>query len=217
MNIDWSGSRALIEQLSHAKLKPTLKRYCRGRVIDLGCGDQPYRQYCRCREYLGIDKNSGELRGDFFRLKLGKNRADTVISTQVLEHVSEPKKLFSLVYDLLKPRGHLILATPFVWPLHDEPHDYWRFTPYGLKYLGRQAGFKTKSCVPLGGYIALVWQLLAIALERPAYGARFGNRIYKVCLRAFFRLVQPAIFRLDQKRNLKGAALVYLLVAQKTK
>lgn len=213
--VNWSGSRALIEALSHAKIKAALNRYCRGRVIDLGCGEQPYRRYCQSREYLGIDRLKGEIHGDFFKLPLGRNRADTVICTQVLEHVSNPQRLFSLIFRLLKPGGHLILTAPLVWPLHDEPHDYWRFTPYGLKFLARKSGFKVKSCLPLGGFMALIWQLIAIVLERPAYQNRLLNHLYRFFLKRFFRLVQPVVYRLDQKKRLGGAALVYLLVARK--
>ncbi|PIP88110.1 hypothetical protein COW80_02120, partial [Candidatus Beckwithbacteria bacterium CG22_combo_CG10-13_8_21_14_all_01_47_9] len=147
--VDWSGSRALVQQLSHVKLKSAMARYCRGQVIDLGCGDKPYQSYCRGRKYLGVDKRGGDIQGDIFELNRGKNRADTVICTQVVEHVPDPGRLFKLAYDLLKPKGHLILTAPFVWPLHDEPHDYWRFSPYGLKQLSRQAGLTIVSCQPL--------------------------------------------------------------------
>ena len=213
--VDWSGSRALIQQLSHVKLKSAMARYCRGQVIDLGCGDKPYQSYCRGRKYLGVDKRGGDIQGDIFELNRGKNRADTVICTQVVEHVPDPGRLFKLAYDLLKPKGHLILTAPFVWPLHDEPHDYWRFSPYGLKQLSRQAGLTIVSCQPLGGYLALIWQLVAILLERPAYGRAWTNRLYRTGLKLFFLLVQPLVYRLDQIKPIKGAAIVYLLVAKK--
>src|SRR3989338_8607619 len=149
--IDWSGSRALVQQLSHAKLKSALNRYGRGQVLDLGCGDKP---------------------GDFFKLHLGKNCADTIICTQVIEHLPDPRRLFKLAYKLLKIDSHLVLAAPFVWPLHDEPRDYWRFSPYGLKQLCREANLTVISC-------------------------------------------QPLVYRLDQIKPIKGAAIVYLLVAKK--
>lgn len=213
--MNWSGSRALVQKLQQSGLKSVLQRYGRGVVVDLGCGDQPYRHYCRCQQYLGVDRSKGEIRGDFFRLKLGSRRADTVICTQVLEHVPDPRRLFKLAYGLLRPRGYLVLTAPFVWPLHDEPHDYWRFSGYGLTQLARETGFKPVRVVPLGGFIALIWQLIAIVLERPVYSKGTFNRIYGFFLRALFRAVQPLIYRLDQKKKLKGATLVYLLVAQK--
>lgn len=213
--MNWSDSRAIVQKLQQSSLKPVLERYCRGRVIDLGCGDQPYRRYCRCRNYLGIDRFQGEIRGDFFKLNLDRGRADTVICTQVVEHVPDPQRLFDLAFGLLKPDGHLILTAPLFWPLHDEPRDFWRFTPYGLKRLARLAGFRASRCQPLGGFIALIWQLIAIVLERPAYPNHWFNRLYRFCLRWVFRLVQPLVYRLDHKKRLKGAALVYLLVARK--
>ncbi|OGL59942.1 hypothetical protein A2752_04505 [Candidatus Uhrbacteria bacterium RIFCSPHIGHO2_01_FULL_46_23] len=213
--IDWSGSRALVQQLSHAKLKSALNRYGRGQVLDLGCGDKPYQRYCRSQSYLGIDRHGGDKRGDFFKLHLGKNCADTIICTQVIEHLPDPRRLFKLAYKLLKIDSHLVLAAPFVWPLHDEPRDYWRFSPYGLKQLCREANLTVISCQPLGGYLALIWQLVAILLERPAYGRAWTNRLYRACLKFFFSLVQPLVYRLDQIKPIKGAAIVYLLVAKK--
>ena len=72
---------------------------------------------------------------DVTKLKFDNNSYDLVIMMEVLEHVKEPKKAISEIYRVLRPNGQLILSTPFILGIHDEPHDYYRFTKYGLEYL----------------------------------------------------------------------------------
>ena len=60
---------------------------------------------------------------------------DTVVIMEVLEHIPEPGRAISEIKRVLKPGGKIILSTPFIFPIHAEPHDYWRFTHYGVKLL----------------------------------------------------------------------------------
>jgi SAM-dependent methyltransferase len=60
----------------------------------------------------------------------------------------------------LKPGGKLLLSVPFFYPLHDEPHDYFRYTPYGIKEILSKVGFKMIDMVPQGGFIAMSGEFL---------------------------------------------------------
>lgn len=62
---------------------------------------------------------------------------DAVIIMEVLEHVPEPHRAALEIHRLLKPGGRLIASTPFLFPIHDRPYDYFRYTRYGLVYLFR--------------------------------------------------------------------------------
>jgi ubiquinone/menaquinone biosynthesis C-methylase UbiE len=66
---------------------------------------------------------------------------DAVLSTQVLEHVADPLSVLAEFFRVLKPDGRLWLTAPFVWYLHEEPYDYYRFTSHGLRFLLERAGF----------------------------------------------------------------------------
>lgn len=63
------------------------------------------------------------------------NSVDLFVVLEVLEHVQNPQKAVNEIFRVLKPGGKVIVSTPFIFQIHDMPHDYWRFTSYGLKLL----------------------------------------------------------------------------------
>jgi SAM-dependent methyltransferase len=122
-----------------------------GRVIDLGCGTAPYKHDILkvADEYIGVDwKNSlhDQSHVDVFAdlckpLPFPDEHADTVVSFQVLEHLPEPELFLSECYRILKRGGRGFITVPFMWNVHEAPHDYYRYTRYGLKYLLKKVGF----------------------------------------------------------------------------
>jgi SAM-dependent methyltransferase len=75
---------------------------------------------------------------------------DTIICTQVFEHLAWPEKAAVSLYGLLRPGGLLLLTAPFLNPVHGLPADFRRFTPGGLDLILRGAGFVMDS-VDFGG------------------------------------------------------------------
>lgn len=67
---------------------------------------------------------------------------DVVICEQVLEHVVDPCRAAATLFELCKPGAHVIVSTPFLIKIHQEPEDYWRFTPLGLQTLLENVGFE---------------------------------------------------------------------------
>jgi 2-polyprenyl-3-methyl-5-hydroxy-6-metoxy-1,4-benzoquinol methylase len=62
---------------------------------------------------------------------------DVVVCSEVLEHIMEPHVAIEKILASLRNGGLLIMSTPFIFPLHDRPNDYFRYTKYGLEYLLR--------------------------------------------------------------------------------
>src|SRR5207245_3323393 len=75
----------------------------------------------------------------------------SVLCTQVIEHVPTPEHVFAQAYRVLKAGGYLVLTTPQTWGLHEVPHDYYRYTEYGLRFLAERAGFTVVRVEPTCG------------------------------------------------------------------
>jgi SAM-dependent methyltransferase len=86
-----------------------------------------------------IDPDRGpDVVGDICRSPFRPESFDAVVVGEVLEHVQAPHLAIDNLHRLLAPGGSLILTTPFIFPIHDRPHDYYRFTRYGLAHLLRE-------------------------------------------------------------------------------
>ena len=128
-------------------LRPLLAKET-GVVLDVGCGEQPYRSLLPPgSSYQGLDiAESGErfgyARSDTLYVSgypwpVADGSVDLVLCTEVLEHVLDPGKLLSEVQRCLRPGGRLLLTVPFAARWHFVPYDYWRFTPSSMAHLLR--------------------------------------------------------------------------------
>lgn len=121
-----------------------------GKLLDVGCGTKPYRDYFNVSNYVGLDIDSEENRArgtaDFLYDGSGfpfdNAEFDWVLCNQVFEHVFNPKIFLAEIQRVLKPGGMLLLTMPFVWDEHEQPYDYGRYTSFGLNSLLEDAGFR---------------------------------------------------------------------------
>ncbi|MCD8519215.1 MAG: class I SAM-dependent methyltransferase, partial [Flavobacterium sp.] len=121
-----------------------------GVLYDLGCGTKPYEAYFKqyCDNYIGVDWSSTihDLKADVVAdlnkpFPIENEVADTLVSFSVMEHLCEPQLFLNESYRILKQEGVFILQVPFMWHVHEEPYDFYRFTEYGLKYMFNKAGY----------------------------------------------------------------------------
>jgi SAM-dependent methyltransferase len=132
--------------------------FLHGRILDVGCGNQPYRHLFD-GSYTGLDVVPGrrpDVVGTATDLPLRTASCDGVLCLEVIEHVEDFERVIREIHRVLRPGGRLLLSAPMSWGLHYEPHDYWRFTPHGLRALMRRGGFETREIVRIGGLFALV-------------------------------------------------------------
>jgi len=109
------------------------------RTLDIGAQNGPYAAFFPHRIGLDIRPGAGvRIIGDAHTLGIGDATFDVVLCTEVLEHLVEPQKAIDEMFRVLKPGGELLLTTRFLFPIHDAPHDYFRYTKYGLRYLLRR-------------------------------------------------------------------------------
>lgn len=172
---------------------------CQGKVLDVGCGLQPYRPMLGAgtTEYVGLDRESPmatpTVVGDAMDIPFPDGHFDVVLSTQVLEHVPEPERALREAVRVLRPGGRLILSVPGVWPTHEAPHDYWRFTRHGLERLLDQHGISYDRLVRLGGLWATVGQMANLELQRG---------VFRRELVPFVNLFSAALDRLTWREDL---------------
>lgn len=162
----WSGSYLtyrylwpnLVTAIAEAKCQlPSSARI----VLDVGCGNRPYADLFADCTYFGANYSVADADPDFvadaMQLPIASHAIDLVFCSQVIEHVQRPWKLIEECFRVLRPGGWLVLSAPFYWPLHEEPHDYFRFTRYGLESLVLGAGFSHCRVECDGGDKARFW------------------------------------------------------------
>lgn len=107
-------------------------------VLDLGCANSRYARHFPNR--IGIDIIQGrgvDVVGDAHHIPIKSSSFSVVLTTEMLEHVQNPQAVINEIERILKPGGKVILTTRFLFPIHEAPFDFFRFTKYGLKHLFR--------------------------------------------------------------------------------
>ena len=132
--------RALSVKLTRITLDRFIEAHASaGRTLDIGAQNGPYAALFPNRVALDIRRGTGvQIIGDAQALGIADDAFDVVLCTEVLEHLPEPQRAVDEMFRVLRPGGTLLLTTRFLFPIHDAPHDYFRFTKYGLRYLLRR-------------------------------------------------------------------------------
>jgi SAM-dependent methyltransferase len=137
-------------------------------VVDIGAGDAPYRELFDHCDYVATDwagsvheyAGESDIVAPADALPLADGSADAVLLTQVLEHVPDPAVVLRESARVLRTDGALFATVPFVWELHELPHDYWRFTPASLDGLLADAGFTRIEIAPRTDCFTTLAQLI---------------------------------------------------------
>jgi SAM-dependent methyltransferase len=183
-----------------------LLSHCRGTVLDVGCGAQPYRSlFPRDVQYSGIDTvNAAEHFGysvpdtTYFSgtvWPVASGTVDTVIATETLEHVEDPRQFLSEARRVLKNDGWILLTVPFSARWHYIPQDYWRFTPSGLRILLESSGFETPVVYGRGNEMTVACYKVMTLLFMLLMGT-FEHSLLKAAARLTGLLLTPVLFGL---------------------
>lgn len=185
--LPWSWGSKISEQLILDGLQSVQHLFV-GNLLDLGCGMKPYQKPfgAGVSRWIGLDlevtpsgRSAADVFGSALQIPFGSATFDSVLSTQVLEHVPRPAELLGEVQRVLRPGGHLVLTAPQTNPLHEEPHDYFRYTCYGLRSLAEATTLEVIEVRPLGGAIATVGQMIVWHMSWlrrvPAIGRVLGD------------------------------------------
>ena len=141
-------------------------KFVKGTTLDVGCGRKPYEKtfFSGAQKYVGMDyltdRSSPDVVGSATDIPLGDHSFDTVVCTEVLEHVTDPLKALREMHRVLKTDGHLILSTPMYWPRHEVPYDYFRYPYDGLLHLVNASGFELVQLFNRGRSYAFIGQVV---------------------------------------------------------
>lgn len=144
---------------------------CSGRVLDVGCGLQPYRPLIGpgMTQYVGLDRegplSKPTVVGTAEALPFEDSAFDVVIATQVFEHLRHPEVAMKEAVRVLRPGGRLVITVPGVWPTHEPPYDFWRYTRHGLRALCDDHGLACQDQLALGGTWATIGQMINLELS----------------------------------------------------
>ncbi len=205
--------RVLRRQVLHfeASIEDALDELAAGlesgaRLLDAGAGEGKHKGRFARQRYVGVDLGVGDgtwnysrldAVADLERLPFADGCFDACINVVTLEHLREPKKALSEMARVLRPGGRFVLAAPLEWEVHQAPHDYFRYTRFGLEYLLTEAGFSGLRVEPVGGYFRLLARRLWGGLKF-FRGVLFPLAL--VCV-APVALVLPWLDGLDRDRN----------------
>jgi SAM-dependent methyltransferase len=176
------GSR-LIGGLQAELYSRILHQHAWGRLLDVGCGKVPlfgmYRE--QVSETICVDWPSSYHDTPHLDFACDLTEAwpfehaefDTLVATDVLEHLPNPVLFWSECARILRPRGKLILGVPFLYWLHEQPHDYHRFTEFALRRYAEDAGLRVIHLEPYGSAVHVLLDISGKLLSR--------RRVLSVC------------------------------------
>lgn len=144
------------------------------RILDAGAGEGQYADRFARQRYVGVDLGVGDDQWNYAGLDAVADLAalpfhdgvfDAAINIVTLEHVREPARVIEELHRVLRPGGRVLIVVPHEWEQHQTPHDYFRYTRYGMEYLLQRAGFSSVEIEPVGGYFRLMSRRLLNALQ----------------------------------------------------
>lgn len=166
-----SISSRLVADLVVKAYEKYIPKYASGVLLDLGCGKVPlyqiYRDYVSetiCIDWANTPNSNPHLdyECDISKnLPISDNSIDTIILSDVLEHIPEPESLWNEMARVLKTKGVLIINVPFYYKLHEDPYDYYRYTRFALERFSDKFEFKIEILESIGGSLEIFADLLA--------------------------------------------------------
>jgi SAM-dependent methyltransferase len=180
-------------------------------VLDAGAGESRHRRHFQRGRYIALDAGSGDpawdysgldVRGNLESIPLRSKSVDCILCMVVLEHTKTPGVVLAEFARVLKEGGALAMVVPFLWEEHQAPHDYFRFTRYGIRSLLEPLPFRVTLLRPVGGFFLLCGRRCVNLLGFFQGGWRW---VLFMLLAPFFGFLFPVILyfldRLDRKNE----------------
>jgi SAM-dependent methyltransferase len=188
---DVSPGSTFITRRTAAFYQRTLHSLPPGTLLDAGCGDSSLTAVLPAHIHRVIrvdwpgslhDATSVDAFADLDRgVPLRDHSVTNVVLADVLEHVSQPQSVLNDLQRVMQRRGTLVGNVPFCYWLHEEPHDYFRYTEHGLRMMLDRAGFVETSIEVLAGGADVIIDLVGKGLSRVPYLGAPAARCLQQC------------------------------------
>lgn len=214
---NWLANHKILRALERAR------DHARGDLLDIGCGSKPFAPVFegRVRRYWGTDLTASRYLGGARLDAFASAEAqpfrdasfDTVLGLSMITYLPEPLRFLREAHRVLRPGGMLLLECTQMVPLHDEPHDYFRFTRYGAAYLLGQAGFEPVAFLPIGGLWSRVGLTMIAALNRVNRGP--ARILTELPVRLLYIVIQSLAELMDRLFGDEREVLAHLAIARR--
>lgn len=199
-----------------------LPLYATGKLADLGCGNVPlFEAYknlitenvcadwpntTHTNQYLDITCDLNQ------PLPFPDEQFDTLILSDVLEHIADPGLLWSEMMRILKPQGRIILNIPFLYKIHEAPHDYYRYTEFALQNFAQKNRAQVLELKAIGGLPEVLTDIVAKNLLKiPLVGSFCSRSLQHLC----WLFIHTGLGKKISRNTGKAYPLGYFMIVEK--
>lgn len=201
-----------------------IKKYFKGKLLDLGCGKVPlyeaYKDYVS--ENICADWENSLHKNEYLdtvinlnlnqKLIYSENEFNTILLSDVLEHLRYPETILKETYRILKEGGIIVINVPFYYGLHEEPYDYFRYTRYALESMIKNSGFEIIELNPLGGTPEILADIFSKHIRAIPL---VGNLVSSLVQTITWWFIRTKIGRRISKLTSNKYPIAYYAIAQK--
>jgi len=214
------GSRLIVDIIAQF-YQSYIPKHVKGRLLDLGCGKVPlfemYKDYIidnMCVDWdntLHDNKYVDVTCDSPGNLPFEEEQFETIILSDVMEHLPNPEKLWKEMFRLLAPGGKVLLNVPFLYWIHEAPHDYYRYTEFAVKRFAELSGFSIILLEPIGGAPEVLADISSKVFARYTFGKWIAVSIqYLGCL-----AIKTKIIKRISKKTSELFPLGYFIIVEK--
>ncbi len=138
-------------------------------ILDFWAWESPYKSILNYEKYITLDiekswhsntKNEINYYYDWKSIPFDDNTFDSIISTEVFEHIPNLWEILLELNRILKPNWKMYITIPFSWEEHEVPYDFTRYTQFWIIHILERSWFKIINLEKSWNYIEVIFQFI---------------------------------------------------------